>query len=85
MRAMHPEGVVSQELIDVGKEVLESEDSRLTDAEISLLQQSSMWPNVWAESVSALLFQRAIRDHARAIDKASIASDRYASALVRAT
>lgn len=76
---------MSQELIDVAKEVLESEGSRLTDAEISFLQQSSVWPNVWAESVSALLFQRAIRGHAREIDKASMASDRHASALVRAT
>jgi hypothetical protein len=69
----------------MAKELLESEGTRLADAEISLLQQSSVWPNVWAESVSALLFQRAIRDYARAIDKASTASDRHASALVRAT
>lgn len=76
---------MSQELINIAKELLESEGDRLTDAEISLLQQSSVWPNVWAESISALLFQRAIRGHVRAIGQASIASSRYASSLVWAT
>lgn len=71
---------------EAAKSLFESYGGVLSKEETSFLSSvESQWPNCWGEYISALVLQRSLTNHAKALNAAATASERYGKSLSKAT